>query len=79
MHEPASAAGAADLKALFEAFNRHDVEAVMSFMTADCVFETVGGVEPYGTRITGRDAVRDAFADSGRPFPMRIGKRRATP
>jgi ketosteroid isomerase-like protein len=38
-------------------------------MTADCVFETVGGAEPYGTRITGRDAVRHAFADVWQTFP----------
>lgn len=51
-----------DLKALFEAFNRHDADAAVSFMTDDVVFDTLGGSEVYGTRITGRDAVRDAFA-----------------
>lgn len=52
----------ADLSALFEAFNRHDADAAVSFMTDDVVFETLGGAEVYGTRIIGRDAVRDAFA-----------------
>lgn len=69
MHEVASGVGAADLRALFEAFNRHDAEAVMSFMSSDCVFETVGGTEAHGTRIEGRHAVRAAFAEVWRTFP----------
>ena len=28
------------------AWNRHDIDALMSFMSDDCVFETVGGPEP---------------------------------
>ncbi|MDX1541241.1 MAG: nuclear transport factor 2 family protein [Geminicoccaceae bacterium] len=64
-----TSAGAAELKALFEAFNRHDAEAVMAFMTGDCVFETVAGPEAYGTRIEGRDAVKDAFAEVFETFP----------
>ena len=59
----------ADLHALFEAFNRHDADAVMFFMTADCVFETVAGDEAHGTRIEGQDAVRAAFADVWQTFP----------
>lgn len=51
-----------DLNDLFDAFNRHDADAAMSFMTDDVVFETLGGAEVHGTRIEGRDAVRDAFA-----------------
>ena len=60
---------AIDLNALFEAFNRHDAEAAISFMTDDVVFETLGGAEVYGTRIEGRDAVRDAFAGVWESFP----------
>lgn len=55
--------GAADLSALFDAFNRHDADAVMSRMTDDVVFETVAGPEVYGTQIVGREAVRAAFAN----------------
>ena len=58
-----------DLRALFDAFNRHDADAAVSFMTDDVVFETLGGSEVYGTRIVGRDAVRDAFAGVWRAFP----------
>lgn len=59
----------ADLNALFEAFNRHDADAAVAFMTNDVVFETLGGAEVYGTRIEGRDAVRDAFAGVWASFP----------
>ncbi len=61
--------GKIDLNALFEAFNRHDAEAAVSFMTDDVVFETLGGAEVYGTRIEGRDAVRDAFTGVWQSFP----------
>jgi ketosteroid isomerase-like protein len=40
-----------------EAFNRHDVNAIMSWMTEDCVFENTRP-SPDGTRITGQAAVR---------------------
>lgn len=58
-----------DLSALFDAFNRHDADAAVSFMTDDVVFETLGGAEVYGTRIEGRSAVRDAFAGVWENFP----------
>lgn len=59
----------ADLNDLFAAFNRHDADAAVAFMTDDVVFETLGGAEVYGTRIHGRDAVRDAFAGVWQTFP----------
>jgi ketosteroid isomerase-like protein len=40
-----------------EAFNRHDVDAVMAAMTDDCVFENTSPF-PDGTRIEGQSAVR---------------------
>jgi ketosteroid isomerase-like protein len=40
-----------------EAFNRHDVDAVMALMTADCVFENTMP-PPDGERFTGAAAVR---------------------
>ena len=50
------------LEAFTDAWNRHDVDALMSFMTDDCVFMTAGGPDACGTRHAGRDAVRAAFA-----------------
>jgi len=40
-----------------EAFNQHDVDAIMRCMTDDCVFENTRPA-PDGTRLVGQDAVR---------------------
>lgn len=40
-----------------EAFNRHDVDAVMALMTNDCVFENTSP-PPDGERYDGQEAVR---------------------
>lgn len=45
----------------FEAFNRHDIDAVMTHFADDCVFYPVGGPEVYGNIIEGRDAIAKAF------------------
>ena len=50
-------------------WNRHDIDALMSFMSEDCVFETVGGPEQYGSRHSGPEAVRAAFAAAWKTFP----------
>lgn len=50
-----------DLKATFDAFNRHDIDAVMKNFADDCVFTTVGGPDVSGTRVQGRDAIAKAF------------------
>lgn len=55
-------ASAVLLQAMFEAFNRHDVDAVLSCMTPDCVFEAAGGPEVHGTRYQGHEDVGKAFA-----------------
>jgi len=44
------------------AFDRHDLDALMSMMTEDCVFETAAGSDAFGTRHQGQTAVRAAFA-----------------
>jgi len=51
------------------AWNRHDIDALMSFMTQDCVFETVAGPDACGTRHVGQQAVRRAFAAAWENFP----------
>ena len=50
------------LEAIADAFNRHDADAVMSFFTDDCVFETPRGPEPCGRRLVGAEAVREGVA-----------------
>ncbi|HEX9467486.1 MAG TPA: nuclear transport factor 2 family protein [Acidimicrobiia bacterium] len=42
-----------------DAFNRHDVDAVMAAMTEDCVFESTS--PPVGERFEGPAAVRKAW------------------
>ena len=57
------------LQAFAEAWNRHDVDAIMSFMTEDCVFDASAGPDICGTRYAGRDAVRRGFAEVWATFP----------
>ena len=66
----ASAEVAAETLAAFaDAWNRHDVDALMSFMTEDCVFEASAGSDVCGTRYVGVDAVRAGFAEVWATFP----------
>jgi steroid delta-isomerase-like uncharacterized protein len=58
-----------DLGAFADAWNRHDVDALMTFMSDDCVFESSAGPEACGTRYSGRDAVRAGFAEVWKSFP----------
>ena len=57
------------LQAFADAFNRHDADAIVSFMTEDCVFEASAGPEVCGTRYVGREAVRAGFAEVWATFP----------
>jgi steroid delta-isomerase-like uncharacterized protein len=51
------------------AWNRHDLDALMSFMSDDCVFLTSAGNEACGTRHVGPEAVRRAFASAWQAVP----------
>lgn len=51
----------ADLKDTFEAFNRHDIDGVMTHFAEDCVFYTVAGDNEFGNRIDGKEAIAKAF------------------
>lgn len=50
------------LEAIGDAFNRHDVDGVMSFFADDGVFDKPAGPEIHGTRISGKEQVRAEFA-----------------
>ncbi|MBA2965154.1 MULTISPECIES: nuclear transport factor 2 family protein [Ramlibacter] len=58
-----------DLQAFADAWNRHDIEALMGFMAEDCVFEASAGSDVCGTRYAGRDAVRAGFSEVWKTFP----------
>jgi ketosteroid isomerase-like protein len=49
------------LDALLDAFNAHDLDAIMSFFTDDCVFDTPRGPAPGGHRLVGKQEVRKGF------------------
>jgi steroid delta-isomerase-like uncharacterized protein len=57
------------LQAFSDAWNRHDIDSLMSFMSDDCVFETASGPETYGARHVGQEATRKAFATVWQNFP----------
>lgn len=50
------------LRSICAAFDRHDLDAIMAHFAEDAVFESPRGPEPWGQRIVGKGAVRDAFA-----------------
>ena len=49
------------LEALLDAFNAHDVDAIMSLFTDDCVFDAPRGPAPGGHRFVGKEQVRKGF------------------
>jgi ketosteroid isomerase-like protein len=57
------------LDAFADAWNRHDVDRLMTFMDDDCVFEASAGPEVCGTRYEGRDQVRNRYAEVFATFP----------
>jgi steroid delta-isomerase-like uncharacterized protein len=50
------------LQQVLDAFNRHDLDAIMAFFADDAVYEGPRGSAPWGTRFTGKAAVREGLA-----------------
>ena len=57
------------LKAITDAFNAHDLDAIMEFFADDCSFDMPRGPEPWGQRFTGKAAVRVGLASRFRGLP----------
>src|SRR5829696_6083286 len=57
------------LKKILEAFNRHDLNAIMEFFADDCSFEFPRGPEPWGQRFIGKAQVREALAGRFKGIP----------
>ncbi len=57
------------LQAFADAWNRHDVDALMAFMTDDCIFEISWGPDVCGTRYEGQQAVREGFSGVWETYP----------
>jgi len=69
MSNASAAATVETLQAFADAWNRHDTDALMSFMSDDCVFEASAGPEVSGTTYVGRDAVRAGYSEVFATFP----------
>jgi steroid delta-isomerase-like uncharacterized protein len=57
------------LEEMTAAFNRHDLDTIMSLFTDDCVFESPRGGHPWGTRFVGKTEVRKGLAARFRGIP----------
>ena len=69
MSQPTSDVTPEFLQAFADAWNRHDADALMSFMTDDCVFDASAGAAECGTRYVGREAVQAGYAEVWSVFP----------
>jgi ketosteroid isomerase-like protein len=47
---------------LCDAFNAHDIDAILACFASDCVLEMPRGSNPWGTRFTGKEEVRRGLA-----------------
>jgi ketosteroid isomerase-like protein len=52
----------AQIRDIAAGFDQHDLDRIMRHFTDDAVFEGPRGQDPWGSRVEGRDAVREAFA-----------------
>ena len=50
------------LKSFLDAFNRHDLDAIMDFFAEDCVFFMPRGAPPRGDQYSGKNEVRAGLA-----------------
>ncbi|WP_299407220.1 nuclear transport factor 2 family protein [Acaryochloris sp. IP29b_bin.148] len=58
-----------ELQEYSDAWNEHDIDKIMKFMTEDCIFEPGGGPERFGTRYEGHGAVRARFIEVWTDIP----------
>ncbi|TLF52140.1 nuclear transport factor 2 family protein [Halomonas urmiana] len=57
------------LEAFSDALNRHDIDAVMSMMTDDCVFYAIAGPELQGKSFIGQAEVRQGLENAWKTAP----------
>ena len=57
------------LKRILEAFNRHDLDAIMHYFSEDCSLDLPRGPEPYGQRFVGKTNVREGLASRFKGIP----------
>ena len=66
---PAHVVSEETLRAIVDAFNAHDLDAIMGYFAEDCSLDMPRGPDEWGQRFTGAAAVRDALASRFRGLP----------
>ena len=57
------------MKQVLDAFNRHDLDAIMEYFSDDCSFDFPKGPQPWGNRFIGKAQVREALAGRFKGIP----------
>ena len=57
------------MKQVLDAFNRHDLDAIMEFFSDDCSFDFPRGPESYGQRFIGKAQVREGLVGRFKGIP----------
>jgi ketosteroid isomerase-like protein len=57
------------LKQFLDAFNQHDLDAIMEFFAEDCSMDMPRGPHPWGRRFIGKAQVREACASRFKGLP----------
>jgi steroid delta-isomerase-like uncharacterized protein len=57
------------LKQVLDAFNRHDLDAIMEYFSEDCSFDFPRGPEPWEQRFVGKAQVREGLAGRFKGIP----------
>lgn len=57
------------MKEVLDAFNRHDLDAIMEYFSDDCSFDFPRGPEPWGQRFVGKAQVREGLASRFKSIP----------
>ncbi len=63
------------LRRVADAFNRHDLDAIMADFSDECVFESPRGDDPWGRRFVGKGEVREADVHYGDDEHFACGNR----
>ena len=57
------------MKQVLDAFNRHNLDAIMEFFSDDCSLDSPRGPDPWGQRFIGKAQVREALAGRFKGIP----------
>jgi ketosteroid isomerase-like protein len=57
------------LDSFANAFNAHDADKIVSYMTDDCIFQASAGPDVDGEKFVGKEAVKKAFEDIFKNYP----------